>query len=240
MDYNLLLKKAFRIFGLEIKRYNFLNAEEPLLKKIIRDFNIQNIIDVGANEGQYATQLLKNGYKGKIYSFEPIVKPFNILKNRAEKNSNWHVFHTAVGNVEENLSINVSENVVSSSIFEVSDYSLVAEPSTRIVRKENIKVTTIDNFFKERADIQGEILLKLDVQGFELKALEGSIKTLNKIKIIQVELSFTPAYNGAPLFVEVASFLENHGYEMFTLLPGFRDRNSGRLLQADGLFVRKN
>jgi len=240
MDYNLLLKKVFRIFGLEVKRYNFLNAEEPLLKKIIRDFNIQTIIDVGANEGQYALQLLKNGYKGRIYSFEPISNPFTVLKNRAEKNSNWRVFHTAVGSAEEQLSINVSENIVSSSIFEVSNYSLEAEPSTRIVRKENITVTTIDNLCKGKVDMPGEILLKLDVQGFELKALQGSVKTLPKIRIIQAELSFTPAYKGAPLFVEVASFLENQGYEIFTLLPGFRDRRSGRLLQADGLFIRKN
>jgi len=239
MNYSLLAKKALRIFGLEVKRYNFLNAEEPLLKKLMNDLRIQTVIDVGANEGQYGTQLIKNGFTGNIFSFEPLSDPFSVLQRKAKAAPNWNAINCAIGEDDAELSINVSENSVSSSFYEVSGNSLKAEPATRIVRKETIGVTSIDKYFKQR-NLEKEIWLKLDVQGYELNALKGALQTLRDVKAIQVELSLSPAYIGAPLLVEVVSFIEKQNYEIFTLLPGFRDEKSGRLVQADGIFLRKS
>lgn len=233
-----MIKRLLQKVGLEVKLYNFLNAEEPLLKKLIKDFNIQTVIDVGANEGQYAESLLKNKYKGKIYSFEPISKPWEVLQKKAVGISQWKPVNYAIGSKDDVVSINVSENIVSSSIYKVAQKSLDAEPATRIVREEKIRVTTIDNFFVGENSLQGGIMLKLDVQGYELEGLKGAMASLQKIKIVQVELSFVPIYEGAPLCVDVISFLQNQGFELFTLIPGFKDRNTGRLLQADGVFLR--
>lgn len=238
MNINLMVKQLLRKVGLEVKLYNFLNAEEPLLKKLIKDFDIQTVIDVGANEGQYAESLLDNNYKGRIYSFEPISKPWEILSKKAARFSQWKPVHSAIGSKEETLSINVSENIVSSSIYKVAQKSLDAEPATRIVREEKVRVTTIDNFFAGEHSLQGEVMLKLDVQGYELEALRGALNSLKKIKVVQVELSFVPIYEGAPLCVDIISFLQNQGFELFTLIPGFKDRSTGRLLQADGVFIR--
>lgn len=238
MDIKLELKKLFRLLGVEIKLYNFLNAEEPLLKKITTDYRIQTIIDVGANEGQYAASLLKNGFKGTIYSFEPISQPFEILRRRAEKNDQWVVTQAAIGSKDEMRVINVSENIVSSSLYEVGEVSLAAEPTTKIVRQEPIKVTTLDNFFKGEKKLKRGTMLKLDVQGYELEALRGALENLKTIEILQVELSFVPLYEGAPLFIEIASFLRQNGFDLFTFIPGFKDRKTGRLLQADGFFIR--
>ncbi|MBS1505286.1 MAG: FkbM family methyltransferase [Bacteroidetes bacterium] len=233
-----MVKKVLRKVGLEVKLYNFLNAEEPLLKKLIKDFNIQTVIDVGANEGQYAESLLKNNYKGRIYSFEPISKPWEVLQKKAVRFTQWKPVNYAIGSKDETVSINVSENIVSSSIYKVAQKSLDAEPATRIIREEKIKVTTIDNFFVGENSLQGGVMLKLDVQGYELEGLKGALASLKKIKIVQVELSFVPIYEGAPLCVDVISFLQNQGFELFTLIPGFKDRSTGRLLQADGVFLR--
>jgi len=239
MNIHLILKQLFRTVGLEVKLYNHLNGEVPLLIKLIKDFNIKTVIDTGANTGQYASQLLRTGFKGTIYSFEPISKPFQILKKHAEGNSHWHPIQSAIGSKDDESFINVSENIVSSSIYEVNDNSLSAEPSTRTVRKEKIKVITLDSFFGKGNLLERDILLKLDVQGFELEALRGGIKALKEIRIIQAELSFVPLYKEAPLFLEVVSFLESQGFEIFTIFPGFRDATTGRLLQADGLFIKK-
>src|SRR5207249_8140221 len=117
--------------------------------------------------------------------------------------------------------------------------SLAADESTKIVRRERIKITTIDSFFDGQYSLTPEILLKLDVQGFELEALKGAAGSLPRIRVVQAELSLAPLYKDAPLFAEVVSYLENQGFEMFTIIPGFKDGKSGRLLQADGIFVRR-
>jgi hypothetical protein len=54
----------------------------------------------------------------------------------------------------------------------------------------------------------------------------------------QTEMSFQPLYGGQPLFDEVYAYLAERGFTVFDIIPGFSDPKSGRLLQADGIFVR--
>ena len=205
----------------------------------IEQHHVSTILDVGANIGQYSIDVFKHGFKGQIYSFEPIPSVYMELSNTAKKYSMWEVFNLGVGRKEEEIMINVSENFVSSSILKVEEASLSAEPTTRITHQEKVKLTTIDSFVDSHPQLKGEILLKLDVQGYELEALGGALKSLKKIKLIQAELSFTKLYENGPLYDEVAGFLKGQGYEVFTIMPGFRDEETGRMLQADGLFIRK-
>ncbi|HTF27963.1 MAG TPA: FkbM family methyltransferase, partial [Flavitalea sp.] len=151
--------------------------------------------------------------------------------------TNWNVYNLGMGSKEEEVMMNISENFVSSSILKVGEASLSAEAKTKTTHQEKIKITKLDTFLESRV-VPKEILLKLDVQGYEMEALKGSIGYLSQIKVIQVELSFTEIYEGAPLYDEIISFLKSHGYEIFSIIPGFRDERSGRMLQADGLFVK--
>ena len=234
-----VIKKLLRTVGVDLVRYNLHHSDDVLLNTIIRNFNIQTILDVGANEGQYASQIFGSGYKGKIYSFEPISEVYKTLKKTAGDSQKWLTFNQGIGSREEEVMINVSANFVSSSIFNVSRASTDAEPQTQTVRKEKIKITTIDNFFSANT-FEKNILLKLDIQGFELEALKGAINSLPQLKVIQSELSFVKLYDNIPLYDEVIKFLEEHGYEIFTIMPGFRDNVTGRLFQADGIFVKKD
>ncbi len=232
------LRSLSRSFGLELSRYNLHHSEELLLKRIREHLGIHTILDVGANAGQYALQAMQHGFNGAIYSFEPIPGVFNQLEMVAAKYPRWHVHNTAMGASVEEVEIHVSENFVSSSILEVTAASTDAAPASRTTHQEKIKVSTVDVFFSNHAGLKKEILLKLDIQGYELNALKGAVSSLPSIKMIQVELSFTKLYEGGPLYDEVIDHLRRAGYELFTLIPGFRDEHSGRMLQADGIFVR--
>ena len=134
-----VIKKLLRTVGVDLVRYNLHHSDDVLLNTIIRNFNIQTILDVGANEGQYASQIFGSGYKGKIYSFEPISEVYKTLKKNAGDSQKWLTFNQGIGSREEEVMINVSANYVSSSIFNVSRASTDAEPQTQTVRKEKNK-----------------------------------------------------------------------------------------------------
>lgn len=232
------IKKVTRRFGVDIVKHNFYHSDAVLLKHLIRHFNIRTIIDGGANTGQYASDLFAGGFQGEIHSFEPIPGVFASLAQHAKKHPKWSAYGKGLGSKTEQLMIHVSENLVSSSIYKVKEASLQAEPTTRITHEEKIELTTVDEFLSTHA-VSEEILLKLDVQGYEIEALKGATASLSRIRLIQAELSLAPLYDNAPLFDEVIAFLKARNFELFTLMPGFRDDETGQMLQADGIFLRK-
>ncbi len=82
-------------------------------------------------------------------------------------------------------------------------------------------------------------MIKIDTQGYELEVLAGATGLLPQTMALQLELSLVPLYEGAPAFVDAVHYMESRGFELFSVAPGFKDRRSGRLLQMDGVFLRR-
>src|SRR5258706_3357407 len=97
------IKTITRRFGVDLVKYDLRYSESKLLEHIIRQYNINTILDVGANIGQYSVDALKNGFKGKVYSFEPIPSVYKTLAKTAEKYSDWQVFNLGVGSKENEI-----------------------------------------------------------------------------------------------------------------------------------------
>jgi hypothetical protein len=68
-----------------------------------------------------------------------------------------------------------------------------------------------------------------------LKGAEGILKN---VKAIQLEMSFVPLYVDGPLYSDILFWIERNGFEVYSIIPGFRNLESGQLLQADGIFTR--
>lgn len=234
------IRKSFRTVGLDLIRYNFHNSEDALLKKILDQFEIDLVIDVGANVGQYGSLLRNLGYKNQIYSFEPIGEVFSILQIKAINDDNWEAFNNGVGSKNETLFINISENFVSSSLLPITDVSTTAKPDTKFTRQEEIAIITLDSFFKEKEIRNWENpFLKIDVQGYEKQVIDGSLTILKNISVLQIELSLVKLYEGSMLYKDVISLMEELGFYLYTIVPGFRNPQTGQLLQADGVFVNE-
>jgi hypothetical protein len=85
----------------------------------------------------------------------------------------------------------------------------------------------------------GRTLLKLDVQGYELRVLTGAAGMLGDVGIVETELSVVSLYAGQPLLADILRALEDEGFALHALEPILRDWRTGELLQFDGLFVRR-
>jgi hypothetical protein len=100
-----------------------------------------------------------------------------------------------------------------------------------------VPCTTIDSFCRQNAIGEVEIL-KMDVQGGELLALEGAVEKLSSraISLVYAEVLMVPLYEGQAFFHEVYSFLAKYGYSLFDLY-NIEYAESGQAKWADALFV---
>jgi FkbM family methyltransferase len=81
------------------------------------------------------------------------------------------------------------------------------------------------------------ILLKLDVQGYELEVLAGGARTLAASSALLIEASLLPYNDGAPLLAEVVAYLRARGFVSYDVCGALRRRSDLALWQTDLLFV---
>ncbi|HET6225684.1 MAG TPA: FkbM family methyltransferase [Bacteroidia bacterium] len=231
-----LLNSVLHKIGFELARYN--KGINGILRRgaIFEKFNIDLIIDVGANTGLYGKECRQSGYKGQLISYEPLTNAFEKLIRNIKNDPAWKAYNFALGSENSKQLINVSANSHSSSILEISDTHTNAETSASYIGKQEIQIKTLDSVFDDIKGKSREIFLKIDTQGFELNVLKGAANSLSKIHTVQLEMSLQSLYIGQPLYKDVMAFLHSNDYTLLDVEPGFADSNTGSLLQFDGIF----
>lgn len=206
----------------------------------MRALEIDCVIDIGANTGQFGQEIRATGYSGRILSIEPLSPAFGELSSRARRDRDWSVLQCAVGEREGDATLHVAANSASSSILDMLPAHEEAAPGTAYVGSEIVGVRRLDSILREHIDSPSRCFVKVDVQGYELEVLRGAGERLFGLAAIQLELSLTRLYAEGPMFAEVDGYVTAAGYVLAGVEPGLADRASGRLLQMDGIYVRSD
>ena len=120
-----------------------------------------------------------------------------------------------------------------------SGSSVLPELTTYERSQVRLPMGTLDHFFDSRP-CELPVLLKLDVQGFELEVLRGGPKTLAVAELVILETSLLPYNEGAPLFSEVIAFMADAGFAVYDFCGQFRRETDHTLFQTDVAFVRED
>src|SRR5581483_4796413 len=158
--------------------------------------DVDCVLDVGANVGQYARSLRVNGFKGQIISFEPLKSAFEKLRGAAQHDELWRCENYALGAVDSTALINVAGNSQSSSLLAMRKLHAEAAPESRYVGTEAISVRRLDGVFSELVGAHRAPYLKIDAQGYEKEVLKGGIASLPRISLVQIEASLCSLYEG--------------------------------------------
>ena len=215
------------------------STNEGILINLLHNKSINLTIDVGANNGDWLNGLRKIGYTRNVISFEPLSTEFSKLKTAAKYDNHWEVFNCAISNENKEVEINISENSVSSSLSQILNSHTDAAPESKYIEKQSVKSICLDGFKHNWVNSSNAIFLKIDVQGYEKKVLDGASKVLEKVKVLQIEMSFKKMYSHDLCFSKMKDFLEAKGFLLFHIQNGFRSRLTTELLQVDALFIRK-
>lgn len=233
------IKKSLWKYNLNIDRFSITKNYLYRRQKILKYFDINSVIDVGANIGQYALELRDLNYKGDIVSFEPLEKEFQILEKKSFRDSKWKTFNYALGSRNGIEKINISENSYSSSILELLPDHIENAPESKFKDIQTIQIKTLDSVFENIISSKKSVYLKIDTQGYEKEVLTGAIDSLKKINCIQLEMSLTPLYSKESSFEELIKLLANHNFKLVGFESGFANNKTGELLQLDGIFIKK-
>ena len=211
--------KALAGFGRSLNRLYenrnhdiYSNGELTVLKKIAK-LNPAVIIDGGANIGGYSLVAHKAAPNAAVYSFEPVLSTFELLKEKTKEVSNIHP--VAKGLYSENCSkeINIFPSNTHSSLVDIQGLSY------ETTEKQTIELVKGDDFMQELG-INEIDLLKIDVEGVEFDVLQGFEQYLKKgqIKAIQFEYGYINITT-KKLLLDYHNYFEEQGYLLGKIFP---------------------
>lgn len=232
-----LVKKIFRLLGMEVHSHTPGASHDAQIVAALNNFEIDLVLDVGANEGQFAKSIRSSGFMGEIVSFEPLSNAYKLLQKNSKKDRKWAIHsRAAVGSEVGKIKINISANSTSSSILPMLNKLLVAAPYTAYVGVEEVPIITIDSVYSQY--INRNVFLKVDTQGYEAQVIKGAVNSLPMIKGVLLEMSLVPLYEGQKLWEETINLMKDSGFRLWAILPGFTDSKNGQTYQVDGVFFR--
>jgi len=228
------IQRSLRRVGYELAPISV--GHSKLVHGLIARHAIDLLVDVGANQGQFAQEFRAHGFTGSICSFEPMEAAFELLYRAAASDTRWKVTRTALGDQPGEARMGVAANSVSSSLLTITAAHVEAESASRTTGHETVTVTTLDDQLR---DVTAAALwLKLDVQGYELQVLLGAAETLARAEVVQCEMSFRELYVGQTHYLDLLRFLDAAGFIPVSVVPGLAHPVTGEAMQCDLLLVR--
>lgn len=205
----------------------------------IKDLGIypNTFIDVGANRGMLAKTVNYIYPNCKIYSFEPIKNCYVELQTLENSITNLKSFNCALSDYTGTADFHESKYDYSSSLLKMAKKHIDAFPYTEESSAYKVDVHPLE-YFSNKMELKSPIILKIDVQGAELKVMQGTGEIANFLDYIICEMSLTELYEGQPLIGDVVKYMSEKGFNLIDMLGLNRNTQNKELLQVDGLFKR--
>lgn len=236
------LKSTLRAWGYDVTTYPQGSARvEAHLSLLLPRLDVDCVLDVGANEGQYGRMLRSIGYQGQIVSFEPVQSCYQKLAARASRDPAWRTFPCALGDADACLPIHVTASTDFSSFLRPNEYgALTFGTGPSVEHVEEVPVRRLDGLFAEHPELDEHrrVFLKMDTQGYDQAVLRGASGCLQRIAGLQSELSVRPVYAGAIRYLDALQRFEEAGFELTGVFPINRDRDL-MLVELDCVMVRR-
>ncbi|HXX69470.1 MAG TPA: FkbM family methyltransferase [Polyangiaceae bacterium] len=234
---------AVRKLGFELVRAKDLenHALSCHLARLLRELEIECVLDVGANRGQYRTFLRRNvGFDRWIISFEPVSRNVSRLQQQAADDPRWVIQGYALGSEDGRMDLNVMKPDFLSSFRQPhsSVVPLYERLGGKLDHVESVVVRRLDSVIDDLRRRHGadNLFLKLDTQGFDLEVIRGAPRTLRSVRALQTELSVRPIYENAPPYQKMLDALTERGFSITAVCPVGRDDRM-RVIELDCVLI---
>jgi FkbM family methyltransferase len=244
MNPKTLVKTVCRSLGFDVSRLSSLKkcrnqpADDPFLhqRRLLTDEQVQVIFDVGANRGQTTRRYRQLFPNATIYCFEPFEAGLAVIREAYKDCPLVKPFQLGISDTVGTKPFYCTSESVMNSLLPLSPQArLVASTTPSNVME--IETSTLDAFC-QRNRIKAIDILKMDIQGGELLALQGAAQLLKKemVRILFTEVNFREIYQTQAYFHDVSSHLNLYGYSLYGLYQ-IAYSPAGPIGWADAIFV---
>jgi FkbM family methyltransferase len=216
------LKQALRACGIAVARYPPPHTYERGLLSYFEAMRINCVLDIGAYDGRYASNLRRIGFKGRIISFEPVPASFALLQAKMRGDSGWAGYNVGLSNETRQSVINTYGRGDFNSLLQLrTDTELAYELDPAKRSSCTIQLRRLDEMLGEitagMSDLR--IFAKLDTQGHDVEAIRGSSGVIDMITGFQSEMSVVPLYDGMLSIAEALEIYRGMGFVPIGFYP---------------------
>jgi FkbM family methyltransferase len=226
-----LVKSSLQKRGWELNRVS--HGGTGRRARLLSRLQVEQVLDVGANTGQYAQSLRAAGFSGRIVSFEPLPDAYREVLKSSAGDDRWEAHNVALGAADGEVEFNVSRDGVCSSVLAPTATLREAIPQAEPVSRISVPVRTLDAFAPE-----GRALLKIDTQGFEHEVIAGAGRSLDNVVALDIEMALVNLYEGGSSIYSLLPVLHDRGFKVLSIDSGFVDPETDQTLDVDVLMVR--
>jgi len=230
---NIIKRRRFKKNGINYQRYKFFD------KKWLLQSKINTIIDIGANIGEFTLIFVELFPEAEIYAFEPLPDCYNRLETNTRYIPTIKTYNIGLGSKKSIQNIHKSSWHPASSFREMSNMHKRNYPHSADHEEIEVTIDTLDSILQPDS-LNKNILIKMDVQGFEDEVIKGGVSIFKQAKVIIVEVSFIELYKEEPLFHGIYLLLASMGFEYKGSLKQSTDSNDESFLQADCIFINNS
>jgi len=203
-------------------------------RRALARFSFADVVDVGANKGQFAVFAKDLWPLARLTCFEPLEPARSKLA--ALLGPDDRLFDCALGETEGRADMHVASRADSSSLRPLGEGQKTIFRMEEVAA-QSVRIRRLDACLT-RDDLRRPALLKIDVQGFEHEVVRGASGLLACFDVLYVEASFEVLYEGQALVGDIVRELSTQSFELAGIFN--QEIAAGRPIQADFLFVRRS
>jgi FkbM family methyltransferase len=235
------MKNLFTLFNSRTPNnsFDYNSFSSRITKHLNTKVEFLNLIDVGANKGRFYDELITIYPKSKIQALliEPIPDCVRFLEHKFSENKLITICGKAVSDSKQTKEFYIYSFDETSSLLKIkSNLKELDNINTQPDKILKLNTDNLDNIV-EGNGLKDEIIdiLKIDVQGYEDKVLQGAKKTLKHTKYVWIEVSFKALYDETCLFSDIHKVFTESKFNLLEIADGHRSLEN-ELLQANCLF----
>lgn len=204
---------------------------------LLRARRVNGILDAGASNGRVARRLLRSFPQALAYAFEPNPAYRAILDRAAKSEPRLRPQFLALSDTEGKVELKITRSAGSSSVFAPTVRLRRFDPEgSQVANTKLVPAVTLDSWAERQGNPLIEVL-KLDIQGAELRALRGGKQLLARsVLLVYTEVLFNPLYEGGALYSDLDLELRRSGFVIYDVYKPHYSENR-LLLWANAIFV---